>query len=184
MRFLVGMQHFRQQQGIQHRLGKTNTRPGFLQLQKAQIKRGVMTHQHSVSAILMEPVSYTHLDVYKRQLQDKTGAAPVKGHDGGMTPGWCANPAAGSRASGKPASLSREWELWPVAASGSLPPVSYTHLDVYKRQVLDFCCFSIFSDLVLIVNCSFTFINDCCWGDLVGNTVTFPVLTLTKEVVS
>ena len=31
--------------------------------------------------VLLEPVSYTHLDVYKRQLQDlPAGAVPVYGH--------------------------------------------------------------------------------------------------------
>ena len=57
----------------------------------------------------VEPVSYTHLDVYKRQ------------------PQW--NPSS-ELTSGAPAS-------WPSpirAYTSRCIPVSYTHLDVYKRQ--------------------------------------------------
>ena len=83
----------------------------------------------SVAAVCLMPVSYTHLDVYKRQLS---------------------SPTAISR------SLATRLTLLVVMRSpllrfaielksgalGSAPPlalrsVSYTHLDVYKRQIQD-----------------------------------------------
>ena len=62
----------------------------------------------------MRPVSYTHLDVYKRQ-------AINTALDN------CLTITAGTRYN-----LKSLWGLlWP------LKPVSYTHLDVYKRQGVD-----------------------------------------------
>ena len=57
----------------------------------------------------ISPVSYTHLDVYKRQI--KLTMNPEK------------------------KTLERTWQWLNVAVSPSLKPVSYTHLDVYKRQI-------------------------------------------------
>ena len=54
----------------------------------------------------MWPVSYTHLDVYKRQVVGLAAALALQGE-----------PEA-------------------VSGALALAPVSYTHLDVYKRQVL------------------------------------------------
>ena len=54
------------------------------------------------------PVSYTHLDVYKRQDQARHAAAVVGGDDLLI-------------------------EL--LQQTHTAAPVSYTHLDVYKRQV-------------------------------------------------
>ena len=81
---------------------------------------GMMTHANDVKfdAYLANdrtPVSYTHLDVYKRQHQNRPGA-----QDGEIQAG------AGLR------SLQRKGK---IAGSGQWRvPVSYTHLDVYKRQ--------------------------------------------------
>ena len=65
------------------------------------------------------PVSYTHLDVYKRQDIDRSMTENVKRYRLGME------------------QFKEYVEMWiheiklPIA---SLTPVSYTHLDVYKRQ--------------------------------------------------
>ena len=56
------------------------------------------------------PVSYTHLDVYKRQVYNMADSIIV-----GQFVGSSALAAVGACAA----------------------PVSYTHLDVYKRQCLD-----------------------------------------------
>ena len=69
------------------------------------------------------PVSYTHLDVYKRQ---RTGCSilAVSTTNAGCTPG-ASSPLARS-------APIRRRNGWPRP---SVIPVSYTHLDVYKRQV-------------------------------------------------
>ena len=60
---------------------------------------------------ILKPVSYTHLDVYKRQLKDRPVKADAKFFLGKL--------------------LTNEKEE-------TIRPVSYTHLDVYKRQVLNY----------------------------------------------
>ena len=65
------------------------------------------------------PVSYTHLDVYKRQTLN--------------------NPSSRTLAVGLYAFKGENTVDWTgIAAGGSIAviPVSYTHLDVYKRQVV------------------------------------------------
>ena len=70
------------------------------------------------SGTLQTPVSYTHLDVYKRQSYDFTQLTDEE--------------------------LLAELEIvddrriWKIAEAirRGMPPVSYTHLDVYKRQHL------------------------------------------------
>ena len=66
----------------------------------------------------LAPVSYTHLDVYKRQGRGQYGHCKVKF---------------------EPMDANGE-ELYKFESTA----VSYTHLDVYKRQVLEsvctFCC--------------------------------------------
>ena len=59
-----------------------------------------------------EPVSYTHLDVYKRQMLADNSYRTL------------------------PKLTSKEaWQAFEAAGEGSNDPVSYTHLDVYKRQM-------------------------------------------------
>ena len=83
------------------------------------------------------PVSYTHLDVYKRQMQtllDSRATAPelrqcienlaILGARGG---------AAGLVALSVTAAVLQREGLAKLAYE----PVSYTHLDVYKRQLID-----------------------------------------------
>ena len=85
----------------------------------AKINRGVSLY----GAIVYNPVSYTHLDVYKRQC---------------MFRAVCSNFLRISAES----SMKRYWfNTWlqvsrmPIgAAKDSRQSVSYTHLDVYKRQ--------------------------------------------------
>ena len=61
------------------------------------------------------PVSYTHLDVYKRQVINRNGGKP----------------------GGKDAQSAMYWGDSEVMNNlRSIVAVSYTHLDVYKRQVL------------------------------------------------
>ena len=62
-----------------------------------------------------KPVSYTHLDVYKRQL------LPITSVNGNYSP--------------RVMRIRREGSTKRVTV-GYLDPVSYTHLDVYKRQHL------------------------------------------------
>ena len=73
------------------------------------------------------PVSYTHLDVYKRQqLDGAIGTVVVGDHQ----------PLRRNEA-GR-ASAQRDHGAHRV--TGQVGPVSYTHLDVYKRQALAFTC--------------------------------------------
>ena len=66
----------------------------------------------------LAPVSYTHLDVYKRQ----------------MYAGFLAGNTQITAASALVLSLGIAIQNFPEGAIISMPPVSYTHLDVYKRQ--------------------------------------------------
>ena len=69
----------------------------------------------------MWPVSYTHLDVYKRQMMNHA-------LDGGMSHMAVLRMLAANESNEGPVTWLRLLGLWrPVA-------VSYTHLDVYKRQ--------------------------------------------------
>ena len=70
------------------------------------------------------PVSYTHLDVYKRQVVGQRGADAMRAADRGQQPG--AAPAIATLAC-TPGSEA-------VQLACVIIPVSYTHLDVYKRQ--------------------------------------------------
>ena len=73
-------------------------------------------------SLIAESVSYTHLDVYKRQLLPRAGVSlvpttePISGDV--LT-------AAGTAVSGG----------LPAVGSPAGAAVSYTHLDVYKRQI-------------------------------------------------
>ena len=103
----------------------------------------------------LEAVSYTHLDVYKRQDPDSDArglkrsprrhAKPPWGrarrHAKGPRPNG-GHPFASGGASGPwkptgppPAKPSAQTRM-EVGALDDLEPVSYTHLDVYKRQTL------------------------------------------------
>ena len=83
-------------------------------------------------SITVTAVSYTHLDVYKRQYTDF--------NDGFVMPaaiGRSCWVAAGPRADRKLVIYSEEYSEtfeWDFVAG---EPVSYTHLDVYKRQMID-----------------------------------------------
>ena len=57
------------------------------------------------------PVSYTHLDVYKRQTQ-RNGRIIRQGN------------------------RNKEVQVYQYVTEGTFDAVSYTHLDVYKRQCL------------------------------------------------
>ena len=69
---------------------------------------------------MCRPVSYTHLDVYKRQGKGRVCKIFETEID------------AGTRAKHIKAEYGQGGAGWPVDGLG---PVSYTHLDVYKRQV-------------------------------------------------
>ena len=72
----------------------------------------------------MEPVSYTHLDVYKRQTQ--AYATNIKETGQTFVPMIASFAAVGSNA---------VLDFLLIFGIGPIPkPVSYTHLDVYKRQ--------------------------------------------------
>ena len=59
------------------------------------------------------PVSYTHLDVYKRQEHHRGSGEDARLHQRDEGHGLC---------------------VFPDQRPGPYGPVSYTHLDVYKRQ--------------------------------------------------
>ena len=69
----------------------------------------------------VQPVSYTHLDVYKRQLVCRFQQFRIKNlgslHQSIIIP-------------------ADSHTAFPFHTANGLHPVSYTHLDVYKRQVL------------------------------------------------
>ena len=79
-----------------------------------------MSYENRIALGNLVPVSYTHLDVYKRQverLHDPLVRRAVSGC------GYSAL-AVCNAAGGRHCRRHRDF-----------PPVSYTHLDVYKRQV-------------------------------------------------
>ena len=71
-------------------------------------------------SILVQPVSYTHLDVYKRQKEEGVSVVLVN-----------SNPATIMTDK----RIADHVYIEPLTAE-VLEPVSYTHLDVYKRQCL------------------------------------------------
>ena len=105
------------------------------------------------------PVSYTHLDVYKRQARDglpgqrpgrPSGGGHLAGGDpgdprrrGGLSTTGRLSPEAPPSEKGPTCAVSAPSRMPRPRSSGSpfrpasvtsSPPVSYTHLDVYKRQ--------------------------------------------------
>ena len=76
---------------------------------------------------IVGPVSYTHLDVYKRQV--------LNGLPRDLAYKLASQTVLGS------AKMVKEMQLHPgilkdqVCSPGGITTVSYTHLDVYKRQV-------------------------------------------------
>ena len=71
----------------------------------------------------MDPVSYTHLDVYKRQGMDKLLEAK-------MPEGWVIVQALATVDA-------TTYDLYMNNMRAMMQePVSYTHLDVYKRQAV------------------------------------------------
>ena len=86
------------------------------------------------------PVSYTHLDVYKRQWMkcSMPRACSCSVQAGLPATTNCALPSSSRNASGAKVSYSSSLEqsttMSALAATAASIPVSYTHLDVYKRQ--------------------------------------------------
>ena len=80
------------------------------------------------------PVSYTHLDVYKRQ---ETGTSD----EGKVLNIYCWNEEFKSRLTdhypGYTEVDATTGTLGDVTVKWNITPVSYTHLDVYKRQAKD-----------------------------------------------
>ena len=80
----------------------------------------------TVETQTVEPVSYTHLDVYKRQALEFYGSSFLTDETGEVI-------LSASR--DKEEILSQIYELDELRAKRlEWGPVSYTHLDVYKRQ--------------------------------------------------
>ena len=97
----------------------------------------------------MEAVSYTHLDVYKRQGQYK--AKTVMFQTTLFLLAWYSLTTTLFQAVPSDVFLSdcksffhdaasfiQTFIGWPIEVGQSVAPVSYTHLDVYKRQVFIF----------------------------------------------
>ena len=77
------------------------------------------------------PVSYTHLDVYKRQVQSNNGFVEISVTDEGM--GFSKEALCHAQERFYMGDQSRNSKL-----HFGMGPVSYTHLDVYKRQQLTY----------------------------------------------
>ncbi len=101
-------------------------------------------------AARLVPVSYTHLDVYKRQVLRDAEIPALGNPDGDITiveyfdyqcP-YCKKVAPELaqvvKEDGKVRLVMKDWPILgpPSDLAARLVPVSYTHLDVYKRQVL------------------------------------------------
>ena len=88
------------------------------------------------SAACLSSVSYTHLDVYKRQVDGLAHRAIVRHRSG------CAGPvtvrvSAIDQPTPDEVTVGMDEDVWPGADAQVRSvddPVSYTHLDVYKRQ--------------------------------------------------
>ena len=81
-------------------------------------------------------VSYTHLDVYKRQTVRLSGLTRAMKSAAGVS---VSSPSSSLSASGSATSSSRIGSYRRISqgsAACALSPVSYPHLDVYKRQLL------------------------------------------------
>ena len=87
-----------------------NTRPVEDQL----INRAIRDGYGGFPTGLHPAVSYTHLDVYKRQILTRSGLPPILPEKLRISCIYL--------------------QIIPPAANGE-KPVSYTHLDVYKRQL-------------------------------------------------
>ena len=94
-------------------------------------------------------VSYTHLDVYKRQVKNSRadyvaellnglfnlGGSTGGGRGGELAPGLKpAQLSGGGLSGGSGLGGSGSSSMGGLSSGGSSSPVSYTHLDVYKRQ--------------------------------------------------
>ena len=86
------------------------------------------------------PVSYTHLDVYKRQIQEIATEAKAHGFKKALV---CSDPdvikfGVTAKVTDIRDKNGLEYELYseikPNPTIDNVKPVSYTHLDVYKRQ--------------------------------------------------
>ena len=74
----------------------------------------------------VQPVSYTHLDVYKRQVYKQAIAFPFLKEETHHISKYCYDNLG---------TFSKRLECRSVCSSTVSRPVSYTHLDVYKRQM-------------------------------------------------
>ena len=104
--------------------------------------------EESNTSDCLKPVSYTHLDVYKRQVLSELSQKNVDLGMAGLSPDPArADAMEFSDLYYKACCASVSTETWSKSAFISLEyatipplkysePVSYTHLDVYKRQVL------------------------------------------------
>ena len=92
-----------------------------------------------------EAVSYTHLDVYKRQLMHRDDIREACGHETVVIDTPSGRPCLVFTENARLKDfeqMARDKRtsnpLYNMHAAGPiLAPVSYTHLDVYKRQVLE-----------------------------------------------
>ena len=99
-----------------------NSNQWLLELTVAALARGAVNSRSEAQQ--HAPVSYTHLDVYKRQL----GSCSRNGPTMKPPPAMTALPVFGL-----PSAMPKAfWRRLLTAPNTS--PVSYTHLDVYKRQ--------------------------------------------------
>ena len=98
-------------QGVRTALGVSNISFGLPQ-------RNMVNSTFLAAAFGCGPVSYTHLDVYKRQLFSYCLAFSLE-----FSFSWLVVHPEASCARG------------PVQWAMTSQPVSYTHLDVYKRQI-------------------------------------------------
>ena len=86
------------------------------------------------TANAMKPVSYTHLDVYKRQSQNSGGGGAIAGDVGGLGSNFLDH--LGAHVGELVLQFDFLGDRYTVLGDRrrTVGTVSYTHLDVYKRQ--------------------------------------------------
>ena len=101
----------------------------------AKMVIGLGWNTRATDGSAFDPVSYTHLDVYKRQLDvlDQTRGHPAAAQDAWQRFEECMPTILAAKAPALDVQQDGQVAIDDIANGRG--PVSYTHLDVYKRQL-------------------------------------------------